>query len=585
MSPSLKNIVSTAKSGLDAFDALSNALKPNINTATIDNIAQVALDYLKSGLPDIPDALKYAEVRNVLNALRVKRGTDLPNDVFKEYLEHNQPVKVLEHYVSLANNLFKDEKETSKLHLDNFNSLVFEKPQDLIDKEEQYKAFEESIREEKTKAFREYQNIRKELYESGVNWSETDNAPEAIEKRKIYDDFLDKSSKVYREYTDLHNQKVAEFNAKKDALKQPIINIGEKIKEHLLAKSSISKEQADSWAKSQVIDSGAIKRLSNNGYKKEDLLNDMAEFYRLTGGKLREISIKNNGAKRANARGIGEIIGSEIYIDSDFDKRILFHELAHHLESDQCAKIAANGFLEKRRTSEKVYRLRSLTGNNGYSRDEVAYDDDFINPYVGKVYNDGVTEVFSMGIECFSDPFKLAELVAKDPEMFNLMIGYIQSPLTPAMEAVNNLYSSKADEIKTEKDSIENEFNSYIKKLAETVTLTKETLSEKESEYINFIKVNYIGSFNGWHICSGLVSDVNSRRKKSGFFVFSRDESGYIDYSRMPDKDIVKLKALLAYCDKNSQIDNLLRIFYRFFMLNKKQEFINTAKQILGQPQ
>jgi hypothetical protein len=124
-----------------------------------------------------------------------------------------------------------------------------------------------------------------------------------------------------------------------------------------------------------------------------------------------------------------------------FDKRVLFHELAHLLEQDPAAQQAAQGFLIKRRTSTTTKSLRKMTGNKGYRPTEEAYPDSFIDPYIGKYYERGETEVFSMGVESFSHPSLLALRIAKDPEMFALVAGFLQSAQNPLFLAMKRLYA------------------------------------------------------------------------------------------------------------------------------------------------
>ncbi len=52
--------------------------------------------------------------------------------------------------------------------------------------------------------------------------------------------------------------------------------------------------------------------------------------------------------------------------------------------------------------------------------DEKAYEDDFLSPYVGKVYQRGSTEIISMGLEwMYKNPVGFYE---KDPDHFDLIL-------------------------------------------------------------------------------------------------------------------------------------------------------------------
>jgi len=107
-------------------------------------------------------------------------------------------------------------------------------------------------------------------------------------------------------------------------------------------------------------------------------------------------------------------------------KNMMFHEMAHHVEfEDPAAKLAAQHFVNSRASgSQKL--LSEITGNIMYES-EKAYPDDFINPYVGKIYENGSTEVLSMGIEQFTDKKKLARFIKKDREHFLFVLGVLKN--------------------------------------------------------------------------------------------------------------------------------------------------------------
>jgi hypothetical protein len=106
-------------------------------------------------------------------------------------------------------------------------------------------------------------------------------------------------------------------------------------------------------------------------------------------------------------------------------KAVLWHELAHFIEFERpdIAK-AAMGWIEGRRTGEKQ-QINTIAGCEHLEDDEIAYPDNFIDPYVGKFYSDGATEVISMGLQYFTDAESMATLYAKDPEHFHLIAGIL----------------------------------------------------------------------------------------------------------------------------------------------------------------
>ncbi len=86
-------------------------------------------------------------------------------------------------------------------------------------------------------------------------------------------------------------------------------------------------------------------------------------------------------------------------------------------------------------TLEAPQKLSLLTGNSGYSDDEVAIEDSWEanggTVYSGKVYHPGkiialsdCTEILSIGLErLFRDPYDFAK---KDPEYFDFVVSVLR---------------------------------------------------------------------------------------------------------------------------------------------------------------
>jgi len=147
---------------------------------------------------------------------------------------------------------------------------------------------------------------------------------------------------------------------------------------------------------------------------------DLADFFYLTGGKgatsLKKIEYTKD---RAYALPSGEV-----NIGSSFSKRTLWHETGHHLEFEsKDIEKAAGEWVKHHATSAESQKLSELTGNKNYSDREKALPDSFINPYIGKIYPSGSTEVISMGIEHFTDAKSMATLYLKDRKHFEFIIG------------------------------------------------------------------------------------------------------------------------------------------------------------------
>lgn len=220
-------------------------------------------------------------------------------------------------------------------------------------------------------------------------------------------------------------QKLAEATAEREAIVEKLAPVGRAVIAHMVESGGVGEDAAKAWAESQVITKPAIARLKKMGYPVDKVRSDMAEFYRLTGGRLSAVVIHSKGDRRANATNIHGHQASTINLDGDFTKRTLWHEMAHHIEAEPAMLAGAKGFLAKR--GGAVRSLNDLTGSRGYRAGERAHEDGFFNPYVGKIYDDA-TEVFSMGLESFHDPAVLAGRMAVDPEMFEFVVGAIKTP-------------------------------------------------------------------------------------------------------------------------------------------------------------
>ena len=102
------------------------------------------------------------------------------------------------------------------------------------------------------------------------------------------------------------------------------------------------------------------------------------------------------------------------------------HELGHALEGHNPAiRQACRDFLARRTANESKVPLRKFS--SGYKADETCTPDKFYDPYVGKIYSSGHTEVLSMGIQALvKDPIEFA---SKDPEHFKLIVRCIHGEI------------------------------------------------------------------------------------------------------------------------------------------------------------
>jgi len=116
--------------------------------------------------------------------------------------------------------------------------------------------------------------------------------------------------------------------------------------------------------------------------------------------------------------------GGNVYLSSSSYAKAVIHELGHTLEAkDPLIHSMTSDFRRSRIQGERAEQLRTVTGK-AYGESEYTYKDDFIDPYMGKNYNGGQTEILSMGLELFyTNPVKFAR---EDPEMFDFIYAVVR---------------------------------------------------------------------------------------------------------------------------------------------------------------
>lgn len=130
-----------------------------------------------------------------------------------------------------------------------------------------------------------------------------------------------------------------------------------------------------------------------------------------------------------------ERLGS-IFLDEETDnrfpadyRRTLIHELGHVLEdANTLISVRVRQLLEDRTQGEEAQLLRELTGQN-FGPTEWARPDAFIDPYMGKHYDSGSTELLSTGLEAYFT--RTWELAAGDPELFSFIYAIVHGYMIP----------------------------------------------------------------------------------------------------------------------------------------------------------
>lgn len=197
------------------------------------------------------------------------------------------------------------------------------------------------------------------------------------------------------------------------------------------ALKSYTKPKEDfNWARKRVRPEGVYarfepkaKRSINKFYDRlEEIAGD--DFIKSYGGRgvtsyiyedhTRALSY---GKYRANAR----IRQFTVNMSQSDNVSVYFHELGHLIEDTRVAKTKAYAWV-RTRGAKKRMKYSDIS----YSKDrEWAYKDKFIDPYVGKFYGDGSTEVMSMGMQQFTSYKQMMRFAKKDFDHFAFIHGIL----------------------------------------------------------------------------------------------------------------------------------------------------------------
>lgn len=365
--------------------------------------------------------------------------------------------------------------------------------------------------------------------------------------------------KEYQAYRSTYEEAGASIRARRSEewkrLQSVVAEAGRPILDAAMADSDVEEGAANDWASRQEITPQAVARLKRIGYPVEQVRRDMAEFYRFVRGRIEKVRIHSKGDRRANATDVGgHGKPGSINIGTSFDKRVLWHELGHHVEADPAAASAARLYIRMRAESGANHRLRDLTGSTGYGPKEVALKDGYFSEYVGKVYSHGTTEVFSMGIETFSDPALLARRIAVDPQTLEFVLGYLKSPKTVIGAMHLAMRQSLRQTSEDAKEDAEAGNAERIKGLAARSGFVADTnMAWAEGKKYEWL-LTYGGdkqvgrcTFDGrtvWVYESTLKNPETGRRGKAYVLKMTEDDVGYVESVNCYTKDMDVVKAM-----------------------------------------
>ena len=295
----------------------------------------------------------------------------------------------------------------------------------------------------KTPGTHEWRDQLREVYSSairdrdGIEYKFGKIVKTAHKKMTTSDEYLNLKSEYEakeKSFTDKKRQLNAEISDVLARIYNPLL-------QKILESSPVTEKQANQWVSDQVIDKSVINSLGiatlvsddsgtvtvEHGYSGANIRKDMAELYRLSGGRFGKCHVlpREQGQNRAYA----DLSQRSIHVGNELTKKMLWHEMGHLIENDLKYSSVSTAFLNGRVDKTKgLIKLSVLTGDKGYNDNEEAYTDHLFDAYVGKYYGGRSTEVLSMGIQQFSSPELMHELGLKDPEMFKMILGILATP-------------------------------------------------------------------------------------------------------------------------------------------------------------
>tara|TARA_R110000824_G_scaffold1386_9_gene7074 strand:+ start:3118 stop:4827 length:1710 start_codon:yes stop_codon:yes gene_type:complete len=143
-------------------------------------------------------------------------------------------------------------------------------------------------------------------------------------------------------------------------------------------------------------------------------------------GKDWAVRINNKGTNlfegRSNYDSINNVINMSVRGGIQ-GRTTVVHEMGHVIEQWTGYHKESWKWVLKRSPGEKLKQLKKLHPDRNFNADEWAFEDKFLDTYIGKKY-DSASEVFSMGLQyLYKDPIAFMK---KDPDMFDFIIGSVK---------------------------------------------------------------------------------------------------------------------------------------------------------------
>ncbi|MBO3459959.1 hypothetical protein [Aetokthonos hydrillicola] len=233
------------------------------------------------------------------------------------------------------------------------------------------------------------------------------DAEEKLDKQLSHDSIMNRGEKHIRKL----DTKL--FRAKSE---QERLKIMEDYRAGLI-KNGMPRQDAVMMVNSKRIESSRL------GADNEIIASSATEFYQIARGAGNS-TLDTLKAKsfRAYANKQDRVIDVGVFAEP----RTVYHEMGHHIEYEDSRIATASREWRDKRATGVEQPLNNLVKDGRYDDDEIAKPGNYINPYVGKVYRDGSTEVISMGIERFHSSQSMLDFYNEDREHFQFIMGVIR---------------------------------------------------------------------------------------------------------------------------------------------------------------
>lgn len=342
-----------------------------------------------------------------------------------------------------------------------------------------------------------------------------------------------------------YEQRKAEIEAQKTAMAQAV-------RDKVLSQSTVTQADAEKWLSEQVTITDQVRnKCKRNKISPEQFEQSIKDFFVMSNGRLGNIKIDTKNHDRAYADAI-IVHDREGYImmDNDFSLKTLWHELAHHLESDDCLRVLAQHYIRSRSLDGgEVHKLRDLTGNKNYAAKEKAYKTDMFSHYAAKIYQSGETELFSMGVEALYSTDSVFKAMSSDPKTLEFTTAALMQPKSGTDQLNKAMRDTLVDLDASAENQQANELDLIFKGLAQLVTWssTSITMADLPPNDALFFKNKFDAApyaeltfQNGmkWLLLQSSKVKVKGRNGRAMKGVFALRIEDYDDFARELSMDV-----------------------------------------------